>query len=65
MCELWPYLGEMALSRGHDTPLGHWQQLFKIYNIAVLNYYLDMDFVTCEIDLKALLQVWIYKALYD
>ena len=40
-------LGEMILGQGHDTPLGHGQQLHEILsrsNLAVRSYGLDTDF---------------------
>ena len=40
-------LGDMTLGQGHDTPLGHGQQLCEVLsrsNLAVSSYGQDMDF---------------------
>ena len=40
-------LGDMTLARGHDTPLGHGQQLCEILfrsNMAMRSYSPDTDF---------------------
>ena len=44
---LYHNLGNMTLSKGHDTPLGHGQQLCEILstsNMAVKSYGPDTDF---------------------
>ena len=41
MCALWLDLGDMILGQGHDTPLGHGQQLCEVLsrsNMAVRSY---------------------------
>ena len=53
-------LGDMTLSQGHDTPLGHGQQLCEILsrsNMAVRSYGPDMDFgYVCTVTLT--LEEW-------
>ena len=56
MCVLWLDLGDMALGQGHDTSLGHEQQLCEILsrsNFAMKSYGPDTDFpfVYCNLDL--------------
>ena len=49
-------LGDMTLGQGHDTPLGHGQQLCEILsrsNMAVRIYGLDTDFgYVCTLTLE-------------
>ena len=50
-------LGHITLGQGHDTPLGHGQQLCKIFsrsNLAVRSDGPDKDFgcVHCDLDLR-------------
>ena len=53
-------LGDMTLSQGHDTPLGHGQQWCEILcrsNMAVKSYGPDTEFrvgVHCDLDLGSM-----------
>ena len=53
-------LGDMTLGQGHDTPLGHGQQLCEILsrsNLAVRSYGPDTDFqYVCTVTLT--LEIW-------
>ena len=53
-------LGDMTLGQGHNTPLGHGQQLCEILsrsNLAVRSYGLDTDFqYVCTVTLT--LEIW-------
>ena len=60
MFALWPWHQNMTLGQGHDTSLGHWQQLCEILsisNLAVRSYNPDKDFgYVCTVTLT--LEVW-------
>ena len=61
MCEL--DFGDMTLGQGHDTPLGHGQQLCEILSrskMAVKNYDSDTDFgYVCTVTLTLKIRPWV------
>ena len=63
MCALWPELGDMTLGQGHDTPLGHGQQLCEILSrssLAMRSYGPDTDFwYVCTVTLTSEIWPWV------
>ena len=64
LCRLWPWPWDMTLAQGHDTTLGHWQQLYEMHILSRSNVVLTgLETHTCKLakcELKFSFASWKY-----